>query len=242
MTDPRKHQEWAELAAGHALHALVPAEEQRFLQHAAECPDCTAALDDYNLVAAQLGALADAEPDQVPSWSRIRTGIVDDESPNVVRLDSRRRRAPRLLSAAAAAVVVAALGIVGWQAVHSGTSSPATGAAALTACQHEVSCRVVRLHTSNGANPAAVLVSGDQATVVPLRLAAAPTGRTYVLWQMPSDGGPVPLSEFRKTSQQTAAVRLPTSYADTAAFAISVEPAGVAPKRPTHVLAVGSAS
>jgi hypothetical protein len=237
------HEVWEELAAAHALHALEPTDEQHFLAHLADCARCAAALDDYDLVAAQLGALADSEPDQVPSWSRIRAGIVDDGADVVVALEPRRRpMATRLLAAAAAVVTVTAVGVVGWQISTSDSSGPASGLSALSACEQQVGCRVIRLHASDGADPAAVLVHNGRATVAPLSLTTAPTGKTYVLWQMPRDGGPIPVSEFRQTNRETTAVALPTTYAETAAFAISTEPADTAPDRPTHVLAVGSAT
>src|SRR3954451_2449167 len=63
---------WAELAAGYALHALEPAEEQAFTTHLAECAVCQATLDDHELVAAQLASLADDAESAAPPWSRIR--------------------------------------------------------------------------------------------------------------------------------------------------------------------------
>jgi hypothetical protein len=234
---------WEELAAGHALHALTPPDEQRFLSHLAECDECVAALDDYTLVAAQLGSVADSEPDEAPSWQQIRGGIVGEHVAPVVRLDDRRRmRAARVLGAAAAVVTAAAIGVAGWQLSGTSHSHPSPGIAALSACEHQVGCHAIRLHAPNGRNVAAVIVNGSAATVAPLTLGAAPAGRTYVLWQMPSDGSPIPVSEFRTTDRQTASTPLPTSYADTTAFAISLERSNVTPHRPTDVLAVGTAT
>jgi hypothetical protein len=237
------HEVWEELAAGHALHALDPADEQRFLDHLAGCEDCVAALDDYNLVSAQLGSVADTEPDEMPSWQQIRGGIIAEQPGPVVSLDARRRsRSVRFLSAAAAVVTLTAVGVAGWQLSRQPAGRSSTGVAALSACAKQVGCRTIRLHTPNGTNTAAVVVTGDRASVVPLALDSAPAGRTYVLWQMPSDGSPIPVSEFRTTDRQTAATPLPSSYADTAAFAISLERSNVTPKRPTDVLAVGTAA
>jgi anti-sigma-K factor RskA len=58
------HRPFDELAAGYALDALEPADEQRFLQHAGECPDCAGTLAGYREVAA---ALADTAPPAEPS-------------------------------------------------------------------------------------------------------------------------------------------------------------------------------
>jgi hypothetical protein len=57
---------------------------------------------------------------------------------------------------------------------------------------------------------------------------------------MPRDGGPVPISEFSATDRQTAFAPLSAPYADTTAFAISLEAADVTPSQPTQVLAIGT--
>jgi hypothetical protein len=55
MTGPTpEHADFDELAAGYALHALDPADEQRFLAHLAGCPRCRAALEDFTEVTAGL--------------------------------------------------------------------------------------------------------------------------------------------------------------------------------------------
>jgi hypothetical protein len=58
------HGLFEELAAGYALDALEPADEQLFLRHARGCPPCTSALAGYRDVA---GALALASPPGEPS-------------------------------------------------------------------------------------------------------------------------------------------------------------------------------
>ncbi len=64
MTDEESgHARYAELAAAHALHALEPADEARFLQHAGQCDSCRQALAGYADVTAALTDLAaPAEP------------------------------------------------------------------------------------------------------------------------------------------------------------------------------------
>jgi len=242
MSESTTHEMWDELAAGHSLHALDAGDEVRFLEHLAGCDRCAQTLDECNLVAAQLGALADTEADEPPSWNRIRGAILDVPAPVTV-LRPRRPVATRLLAAAAAVVTLTAVGVASWQATNGGGSGTTSNLSALVAaCQHQVGCRAIRLHASDGANAAAVVVNGGRASVVPLTMRTAPAGRTYVLWQMPRDGGPIPISEFRATDKQTAAAPLPSDYADTAAFAISIESASKPPTRPTHVLAVGTAT
>lgn len=57
------HGEFRELAAGYALNALDPADEERFLQHAAACPDCLEQIAQFQEVAA---ALAETAPTAEP--------------------------------------------------------------------------------------------------------------------------------------------------------------------------------
>jgi hypothetical protein len=113
--------------------------------------------------------------------------------------------------------------------------------AALTACQQQRGCQVIELHGRSGDN-AAVLVEAGRASLVPTKMAAPPANSMYVLWQLPRDGGPIPVVTFRDPHRQTSSVPLVTGYSDTAAFAVSLEDAGPMPTRPSDVLALGAAS
>ena len=64
MTDRAPdHTEFDELAAGHVLHALEHADEQRFLQHAEQCSRCQQTVAEFRAVAATLAQTAPpAEP------------------------------------------------------------------------------------------------------------------------------------------------------------------------------------
>ena len=65
MTDqPADHAPFEELAAGYALDALEPADEQLFHEHARGCPDCSRILAGFRDVAA---ALAETAPPAAPS-------------------------------------------------------------------------------------------------------------------------------------------------------------------------------
>ena len=79
VTDhPADHGPFKELAAGYALDALEPADEQRYLHHALECPACARALADFREVAA---ALADTAPPAEPRpqlADRIMTAALAD--------------------------------------------------------------------------------------------------------------------------------------------------------------------
>jgi len=235
------HDQWEELAAGYALHALEPDEELRFTEHLASCPICSASLGDHELVAAQLGALSydDEDTDATPSWSAIRGGVIG-EAP-VVALDAHRRtrhvrKQPWLLGAAAAVIAAAAAVVIVSQGT--GSSTPASSRA-IASCRHTTGCNVVSLHSSNGAAPGVVLVSAGKATMVPLAMKPPPAGRQYVLWQLLRTGAPVPVAEITDAkSPSTAGLVMP--YADTAAFAVSLEPSSVPPAQPTNVIAIGN--
>ena len=229
------HDEWDELAAGFALHALEPDEEALFARHLADCAQCTASLRAHDLVAAQLGSLA-GDDDTAPPWSAMRGAVIGTTAPVVSLQRARARRRPsRLLSAAAAGVVLAAVGVVTWRLTD---TSPTPASQAIAKCEHTAGCNVVKLRTTTGATPGVVLVSDGRATMVPLDMKPPAADRTYVLWQLLRKGSPTPVGEFRATKGEVSAP-LATPYADTAAFAVSLEPAGPTPSQPTEVLAVG---
>jgi len=248
------HERWAELAAGHALHALEPDEEAAFAEHLATCATCRAELGQHELVAAQLGALATtADPvddTAAPSWSSLRDSVIGADRTAVPSLtaarERRRARSTRVLSAAAGVILLAGGGLAAWQLSSNGNGTPSGRNAALAAvnrCEHTIGCHVVRLDDSTSKTRAAVVVSGDHAAMWPLAMSAPPSGRVFALWQMPRAGRPrlVEAGTFTGADVGTNAT-LAASYADTAAFAVSLEPAGITPTKPTTVLAVGNAS
>lgn len=226
------HEHWEELAAGHALNALEPGEEATFAAHLASCPRCQDVLDDHAFVAAQLGTLASAE--EVPSWDRIRAGVVG--SADVVSLETERtrRRGSRWLGAAAAVVLLAG----GMTALLVGRTSSSTQQEVLSACAASTSCRVVHLQDA-----ADLVIDGGHARMLALRMTPAPAGKEYVLWQLPRDGRPTLVAALGTTRNGTVgeAHDLPLPYANTAAFGVSLEPANAIPTKPTKVLVVGTA-
>ena len=248
--EPNEHRPWEELAAAHALHALDPSDELRLHAHLDDCAECRSQLDEFALVAAQLGSLAD-NADEPPSWSQLRTKLDITVAPaadhqlapagsiaTVEHLATRRRSTRRMLATAAAVAAIGAAVAVGTQLT---SRQPTSVAAALTACRQQTGCQVIQMHGSSGDN-AAVLVDAGRASIVPIKMPAAPSGRMYVLWQLPRDGSPIPVVTFNDGGRQTSSVPLMTGYADTAAFAVSLETAGPMPTRPTDVLAVGAAT
>jgi anti-sigma-K factor RskA len=250
MTD---HTEWDELAAGYALNALSADEESAFAAHLETCEACQAAVDDHIFVAAQLGAISMPSVQlEAPSWSSIRNAVVGaseaaaaprNQLPasvaDVVDLSDRRRRyatSRRVLAAAAAVVVVAGGGIVAWRAESGGGASASCGSSA--------GCHTIALASSSGAKAASLTVQGDVITMLPTGMKSAPTGREYVLWQLPSDGRPIAVKVFTATgSSAVAKATTAVPYADTTAFAVSEEHSGPVPAKPTTpLLASGTAT
>lgn len=81
MTDqaPDHDDQFEELAAGYALDALEPAEEQTFLRHASDCPECTQMLASYREVAAAIASVVPPAAEPSPQladriMATVRTG------------------------------------------------------------------------------------------------------------------------------------------------------------------------
>jgi anti-sigma-K factor RskA len=233
-----EHTYWDELAAGYALHGLSPDEEVRFTDHLESCEVCTASVKDLELVAAQLGSMAHYREDaEAPSWESMRSAIVGTPqtgSREVGDLAERRRRryqvSRRSLGAAAAAVVVAGAGIATWQLSSGGSS-----------CSASSGCHAIQLDAAGGRSAATLQVRGQTVVMDTAAMSAAPAGKVYVLWQLPSDKPATPIKEFLVGSGSDAVTAsLKTAYADTAGFAVSVEPANTTPTSPHNLVASGT--
>lgn len=228
------HDHWEEQAAGYALDALEPEEVAAFVQHLDGCAECQALVDEHALVAAQLGALAyDDRP--APTWADIRDGIVgstDEPASTVVPI---RRRRTVLLSAAAAAVA-AVVGVTVWQTAARTSHGPLTSA---RACANTAGCRVVTLRAPGGGTTAAsALVYGHDVALVSSSMPRPPSGSEWALWRLPKSGTPQLMTTFENTNGTRAPLGLP--IADVAGFAVSREPAGTTPTKPSVVVASGT--
>lgn len=234
-----EHVYWDELAAGYALHGLSPEEQVRFADHLETCEICTASVNDLELVAAQLGSIAHYREDaEAPSWESMRDAIISTPQAAVHQVDdlaARRRRryelSRRSLGAAAAAVILAGAGIATWQLTSSGGPS----------CSASSGCHTIELDAAGGKAAATLQVRGRSVVMDTSAMAPAPAGKVYVLWQQPSDAPAEPIKEFQAgTSASSVTASLTSAYADTAGFAVSVEPANVAPTSPHNLLASGT--
>src|SRR3954466_3686218 len=90
--DGGTHAAFDELAAGHALNALEPGDEQTFLAHLDGCAQCQRSLADFSEVAAGVAPRSADEPQEQPPpelWVSIRQQV-EAEGGNVASLDKRR--------------------------------------------------------------------------------------------------------------------------------------------------------
>ena len=253
---PHDDTRWSELAAGFALHALEPDEEQAFREHLADCTTCQATVDEHALVAAQLASLVDDTTTAAPPWSRIRPALGPQTSTGSIPQPQRpaaeprdavvhrlRTRHARVLAAAAAFVGLVGVAVTGWQLAGRSTNDTRVPSA-IAACQADAGCHVVRLLADGKVEAGDVVVRGGSAAVVPTAMPALDAAHVYVLWQVPRDGRPTPVTALGavETAQASPSTTLKIPYDDTVAFAMSVEPADRVPTKPTKVVAVGKAA
>jgi anti-sigma-K factor RskA len=182
-----------DLTAAYALDALEPEEAEAYERHLSRCEECREQLAELNETSAAL-AFGTVAPAPPPE---LRTSILDAaaaERSNVVPLRQRRWVTRGLaITAAAAACVAVGLGVA-----LSQSSKPQQ-----------------RWTVSVGRDGRATLsVSG---------LAAAPSGKTYEAWIIPTGRAPQRAGLF---SGSTSAVRLRGTVPQHAVVAVTVERAG----------------
>jgi hypothetical protein len=271
VTDQADHAEFDELAAGHVLHALEPADEQRFGRHAPQCPQCMRSIGEFREVAAALAEISpDAEPSRqlgqrilaAASVSPARNGhraagpgLAGPARPagpagprhaalsqKVVPLRSRRGQ-PRLRrTAAAAAAVLIAIGGV-WAGLAASGGGPAQQ---LGGCAHLRGCSEVSLTTATTHQVVAkVVVRGGAVWLMPAAIPADNTAdQIYVLWQL-TGAHTLPVGSFDVKPGDRAPIligNLATAYSGTWAFAISLEHGRTIPATPSRAMALGQVS
>lgn len=245
-----------ELAVGWALHALEPDEEVSFAEHLPRCADCAQRVDDTETMAVLLAqdveqvdppprlreaVLAAARTPQVSSVPPQRPRSSPDRVPStqhaqvendeVVSAPSRRSR----VLVAAAMVLVFGFG-AGWVGSSVlGSSSPDRSISALSTPAVR---RTMLTVPGSSAVYAVVLTTKDAASVVPVSMTAPAVGQSYWLWGVDAKG-PVPLGRVDVGDGAAAAVSgastaLAASYPG---YAVSTEPAGTTPVRPSTVVA-----
>jgi anti-sigma-K factor RskA len=247
MTGPHfEHPDLRELSAGYVLDALDPADEQRFLRHAADCPRCRGLVTGFREVTEALAAEAAplAEPssglaDRILAATRPHNEQADGTG-QVVPLHGRAHRWRRPAAVAAAAAIIAG-GVWGGLAATAPGPQPV-----LAACAESHTCaRVGLTATASGRTAATVIVHDGVAWMQPSAMAANPAGEIYVLWQITGARIPLAVGSFDIHPGARGPVRigsLAVPYSGTWAFAVSLEHGRTIPARPSKPVALGQVS
>lgn len=253
MTGPQPHERFEELAAGHALAALEPAEAEAFLAHVGACAACERAVAQHAETLAHLAYAADPVDLPASLLEGIREGVrVSGREMGLAGVDAavevpvdlaaereRRRFKPqRFIGVAAAAALVLSLGI--WNAdlrrEQSVSDQKATTLTAAVKLLETKSSRRVELTDETGQAVAfAVLHDARKVSLVVSGLPRNDTSTsTYVLWQT-GDAGTRAVGTFDVRGDGVDVVQGMTLAGDLpafSAFAVTHEPGRRAPRAP----------
>lgn len=240
---PDEHQEWSELAVGHALSSLDDADEAMYLEHAASCETCRDLEREFSETLADLALVAPTVTPPPSLKASIMAAISHDESHRAVvtpidrigdSVRPRARRIPLWVAGVAAAVVALALVAVWVVPGHKQASIAARCAA--------VHCPVITL-TGGGQSVAAVMVLDNTAYIDPHGLPPTPKGDVYVLWALSNGKTPVGVAALH-TEPSSGPVRagaFTTPIGNISGFAVTEEQGDAVPATPSeHLLAQGS--
>lgn len=257
MTRPDPHEAYEALAAGHALHALEPEEEQVFLEHLSGCSRCERDLADHRATLAHVAYAPDAAEPPLGLLDGIRSGVAasDRQASHPVPASlgaARQRRSHRLGStwgqaAAVAAAAALVLGLGGWNvALRADRAEQQAWSERITAAVREIGVEgtdTVPLRSRDQV-VAVALVHDDEMTLLVDGLETNDTSSsTYVLWGQSRFGDVRPVGAFDVTETGLDArpgLRLQAGVSDVTRFMVTAEPGRAAPPIPTlPVLAAG---
>lgn len=240
------HAVFEELAAGHALHALEPEDEQLFLAHLSGCALCERELARHEETAAHLalGLPAADVPDEV--FGRLRAAVTAESgegvfagspAPPVDLAAARARRRPRwaaVVAAAAAVVLVGGLAASN-AALRQDRAQQSVASGRLEDVVRSLSQepgRTVPLRDGASHVRAVAVVHADRVDLVLEGLQPNDATSTYVLWEQAPTGGVRPLKAFDVGDGPIQVVRgIPVGTA-AAGFAITHEHGRTAPAQP----------
>lgn len=200
MTRPDPHARFEELAAGHALHALEPEDEQVFATHLAGCARCERDLAEHQTTLAHLAYAPDAAEPPPALLDGIRGGVLASgrgasfpvaAAPPAAPDELQRRREARRMRragvwvgvAAAAALVVSLGGWNVWLQQERNSDAELTGELASVVAQlRDEETDTVPLSGDGGDVVAVALMNRDDMSLVVDGLPVNEDGTTYVLW------------------------------------------------------------
>jgi hypothetical protein len=241
---PEEHEEWSELAVGHALSSLDDADEAMYLEHAATCETCRELEREFNETLADLALVTPAVTPPPSLKASIMAAITEDQAHRgaVIPIDrhshsvrARARSIPLWVGGVAAAVVAIALVAVFLVAPGHKQASIAARCAA-------VNCPTITL-TGGGQSVAAVMVLDGTAYIDPHGLPATPKGDVYVLWALSAGKTPVGVAALHTVpgSGPVRAGSFTTPISNVNGFAVTEEQGDAVPAAPSeHLLAQGS--
>jgi anti-sigma-K factor RskA len=260
VTRQDAHARFEELAAGFALHALEPEDEQVFRTHVAGCARCERDVAEHQTTLAHLAYAPQADEPPPALLAGIRAGVLASgrevsfpEPAAPVRLDEvRRAREARRLSragmwtgVAAAFALVVSLAVWNTSLLQDREEQAELNAriAAAVGQLRDESTDTVPLAGQDGKVVAVALVRGEEMSLVVDGLPVNDPGTTYVLWGESRYGDKRAVGAFDVTSPNLdvlARMRVQASVADVTRFMVTHEQGDVAPPIPTlPVLASG---
>ncbi|MEX2289897.1 MAG: anti-sigma factor [Mycobacteriales bacterium] len=260
MSRADAHVRFEELAAGHALHALEPEDEQVFRSHLEGCTRCERDLMEHAATLAHLAYAPDAAEPPPALLEGIRAGIrssgreVGSSEPAepVVSLETARRRrdATRMRRAAVwtsmAAAAALVLGLGGWvTALLQDRDEQAQLSGRLAAALSQLrEASTVPLQGESGEVVAVALVRGNEISLVVDGLPVNDAATTYVLWGESRYGDKRAVGVFDVTTDDLdvlSGMRLQAGVSDVVRLMVTREQGDVAPPIPTlPVLASGT--
>jgi anti-sigma factor RsiW len=260
-----EHADFEALAAGYALHALEPEDEQRLSAHLMTCPACARIVADTASLGAAFAELLDSEPPPPGLRERILAAATAEPrpprepvreplsptqpAPRVVAPDrvapsparpvpSRRRllRERTAIAALAAAIGVAVAVPVTLAASHHSS----VASTALEQLLLAPNSRQMTLKSTSGSQLATAVVADRGVYLLADGLAANDRSKSvYVLWAATAQGPPKAVATFDVHSSapvQLTAAKLPYSAGQIQQMAVSLETGRKAPAHPTDVV------
>lgn len=260
MTRHDAHARYEELAAGYALHALEPEDEQAFVAHLSGCARCERDLAEHEATLAHLAYAPEAAEPPLSLLDGIRSGVLSSgreasfpQAPAPVVLDDvRRRRDSRRLGGAAmwagmAAVFALVVSLAVWNtSLRQDRDQQAEWGDRLANAVRQLrdeATVTVPLSGEDGQVVAVALVRGEQMSLVIDGLPVNEEGTTYVLWGESRFGDKRAVGAFDVSSGELdvlEGMRVQASISDVTRFMVTHEQGDAAPPIPTlPVLASG---